>query len=239
MTRAKHLTTVALLVVSTLPLQAGLIVNGGFEAGLSGWTRADQFGSEGAFLLQTGTVTPVTGIPVASPPEGSNAAMTDAEGPGSHVLYQDFVVPTAVANALLTFSLYINNGAPAFETPNTLDFATPTLNQQVRVDIVRATAEPFSVNPADILMSVYRTQVGDALQSGYTPISVDVTSLLQANANQTLRLRFAEVDNVFTFNAGVDAVDITTNAVPEPSTWLLVSSVLLGAALHRRDNARM
>src|SRR5215831_11855872 len=36
-----------------------VIANGGFEAGLTSWTKADQLGSEGTFFSQSGTASPV------------------------------------------------------------------------------------------------------------------------------------------------------------------------------------
>src|SRR5262252_2097616 len=62
-----------------------LILNGGFESGLTSWTRVDQLGSEGTFFPQSGTVSPVNGDLVPAPPGGAFAAMSDAFGPGSHV----------------------------------------------------------------------------------------------------------------------------------------------------------
>src|SRR5204862_4817842 len=123
--------------------------NGGFEAGFTSWTRADQLGSDGTFFSQSGTLSPVSGNTVPAPPGGTKAAMTDALGPGSHVLYQDFVA-TADA-AALSFALFIGNRADRFATPLSLDFSTPTLNQQARVDILKSTADPFSVAAADVL----------------------------------------------------------------------------------------
>jgi hypothetical protein len=215
---------------------AGLITNGGFETGFASWTRADQVGGDGAFLIQTGALSPSNLLPVAPPPQGTNAAMTDAGGPGSHVLYQDFLVPLAPSSFFLTFMLYINNGfAPDFYTPSSLDFSTPANNQQARVDIITTTANIFSVAAADVLLNAYQTHSGDPLVSGYNMFSVDVSALLQAHAGQTLRLRFAEVDNVAPFNFGVDAVDIDGNAsvVPEPGTWLAGIALLAGLAVRR------
>jgi hypothetical protein len=222
--------TLALAYFALAPLQAGLITNGGFESGLTGWTTADQVGSDGRFFSQTGTLSPANGFTVPAPPEGTRAAMTDSGAGGSHVLYQDFLVPLMVPGASVNFSLFINNGADAFFTPATLDFATPALNQQARVDILNLTS--------DVLLNLYQTQPGNPLISGYTPIVRDVTALLQAHVGETLRLRFAEVDNVSFFNLGVDAVDINVNAIPEPSTWMMTVGALFGAALFRRLNRR-
>jgi len=226
-----HILSAALVCAITVPLQAGLITNGGFESGFTGWVRTDQTGSEGTFLLQSGATSPNLLLPVPVPPEGSSAAMIDASGPGSHVLYQDFVVPTLIANALLNFSLYFNNTAGAFfvPSPDTLDFSTPALNQQARVDI--------TTTGNVVLQNVYRTNVGDAANtSAYIPFLRDVTSVLQANAGQTLRLRVAEVDNVSIFNLGIDAVDINVNgpaAVPEPATFTLAFGALAAAAIRK------
>ncbi len=213
------------------------IINGGFEAGFTGWTRADQLGSEGTFALQTGTTSPVTGTVVPAPPGGSTAGMTDAQGPGSHVLHQTFTVDALVSLATLNFDLFIGNRATAFFAPNTLDFATPTLNQQARVDIIASGADPFSVAPSDVLLNLFKTNPGDALVSGYTHLSIDVTSLFNSHFNVPLTLRFAETDNVFTFQMGVDNVAIQSSpgqVIPEPSSWILTFTGLLAIFWVRR-----
>ena len=227
--------TVSTLAAAVLSLAATssvhaipVIANGGFEAGLTSWTRVDQLGSEGTFFSESGTSSPVNGDPVPAPPEGTKAAMTDAEGPGSHVLYQDFVA-TADA-AALRFALFIGNRAGLFVTPApaSLDFSTPALNQQARVDILKNTADPFSVAASDVLLNLYQTKDGDPLISGYNTITTDISALLAAHAGETLRLRFAETDNVLTFQLGVDSVrfDPISAPIPEPASMLL-----LGAAL--------
>lgn len=222
-----------------VPAQA-LIVNGGFELGFSGWTRIDQVGSEGTFHLQAGTVSPVTLSPVPPPPEGVTAAMTDAGGPGSYVLYQDVFIPAAVGPTTLSFQLLVQNSAPDFFVADHLDFATPDLNQQARVDILLASADPFSVSASDVLLPVFRTAAGDPLLSGYTEHSIDVTALLNAHPNTALRLRFAEVDNVNIFQFGVDDVRLgapPAQAVPEPATHLLALAALLGIAWRCRASS--
>ena len=224
------------------PARASLIINGGFEAGFTGWTTADQLGSDGTFFLQSGTTSPSNGDPVPAPPEGIWAAMTDAQAPGSHVLYQDFVIPSfPSATAQLRFDLFIGNRGTDFFTPSpaSLDFSTPALNQQARVDILIAGTDPFSVSSSDVLLNVYQTRLGDPLVSGYSTIIADLTSLLAANTGSTLRLCFAETDNVFTFQLGVDNVELTANAVPEPSTLALWSllNVVVGFVAWQRCKA--
>jgi glucose/arabinose dehydrogenase len=211
---------------------AALIANGGFEAGFSSWTQVDQLGSEGGFAVQSGTLSPVNGDPVPAPTAGLNAAMSDAGGPGAHVLYQDFVVP-AGHSGMLSFDLFIGNRGPFFATPATLNFAGVAINQRARVDIMLASADPFSLLAGDILMAVYETAVGDALVSGYTTISRDVSALFAAREGQTLRLRFAETDNLAPLQMGIDNVGI--EAVPAPGTAVLAALALaLMVALRRR-----
>src|ERR671916_644855 len=84
-----------------------LITNGCFESGFAGGTRDVQLGWEGPWFGKPATASPVNAFAVPPPPGGSNAAMTDAQGPGSHVLYRDFVVPMTLSVAQLRFDLYI------------------------------------------------------------------------------------------------------------------------------------
>lgn len=231
MTRsARHLLSLLIAPILAMLLLAPAhavpsLSNGGFESGLSGWTTADQTGSDGTFYVQSGILSPTSSSDVPAPPQGTSAAMSDAGAPGSHVLYQDFVA--SAGNATLSFQLFIGNRADAFYTPATLDFSTPELNQQARVDILTTSADPFSVMAADILMTLYQTNIGDALVDGYFTVSQDISALLAAHSGETLRLRFAEVDNVFISQMGVDNVRFESNEIPEPALSLLLGIALL------------
>src|SRR5262245_43093016 len=179
-------------LATTGRLRAGeLITNGGFESGLTGWTVVDAPGGNGTFSVQSGTASPVNGDPVPTPPGGVNAAMSDGQGPGSHVLYQDFVVPTSSAGVmLLQFDLFLGNRAGDFFTPTdgSLDFSIAAFNQQARVDLLLGGTDPFSVAAGDVLMNIYQTKPGDPAVSGYTTIAAELTSVLATHAGETLRL---------------------------------------------------
>jgi Bacterial Ig-like domain len=186
-----------------------LIQNGDFEANggsFDGWTTLSQAGSSGGWYIQTGTTSPLSGFPVPEPPGPTHAAMTDMLFQGSHVLFQDFTVPMGITAAILSFDRFIGNRAAQFATPGNLDFTGNFPNQQARVDILTTTADPFSVATGNILLKVFQTAVGDPLISGYTTQTSDLTAFLAAHEGQTLRLRFALVDNQFFFQFGVDRV---------------------------------
>ncbi|MFO0857935.1 MAG: hypothetical protein U0640_11325 [Phycisphaerales bacterium] len=230
MKNCTQLLAITSFLTSAGAAQAGinLINNGTFETGLGGWFAANQLGSDGSFLHQSGAISPVNGLSVQSPPQGLFAAMTDGGGPGSHVLYQDFVIPSGVTNALISFSLFVNNTATAFSTPTHLDFATTALNQQARVDVLTSTSNPFSTAAADVLQNLFQTAVGSPLTTGYTSFTFDATALFAAHQGETVRLRFAEVDNVNIFNFGVDDISVV---VPTPGSLLVLAPV---CAVRRR-----
>lgn len=228
----------AAMAVATLasarPAQASnIILNGGFEAGLTSWVVVDEAAGSGAWFSQTGTTSPLNGFLVGAPPQGSFAAMTDQGGPGSHILYQDFVVPVGVSAATLDFQYFIDNAAATFFSPASLSYTTPQ-NQQARVDIITTTANVFSVAAGDVLLNLFQTQPGDPADQAYSLLSTNLTAFLQAHEGQTLRLRFAEVDNQLFFNLGIDAVSLDVETVPEPATLLLVGSGALAFVRRRR-----
>jgi hypothetical protein len=233
-----HLSRVAFAAILAAAMPFGaraapVIVNGGFEAGFSGWTVMDQLGGSGSFFIQSGTMSPILLDSVPTPTEGNSAAMSDAEAPGSHVLYQDFVA--TAGPAVLAFDLFIGNRSDRFATPLTLDFSVADINMQARVDILAASTDPFSVAAGDVLLSLYATAEGDALVSGYTGFSFDLTALMSVYNGQTLRLRFAEVDNLLPLQLGVDNVRFTNgNVVPEPGSLALAGLALAAMAVLRR-----
>ncbi len=209
-----RLGVLACLLVLTwaAPISAATIVNGGFETGnFAGWTVVNQAGGSGNWFVYSGTTSPLSAFTIPAPPQGTYAAASDQFGPGSHVLYQDVALEPGMTHSL-SFMLYYDNRNGAFHTPASLSY-TVVPNQQYRVDIVRPTASPFSVAAADVLASVFRTDVGDPASMAPTTVTADLTPF----AGTTVRIRFAEVDNQFFFQAGVDAVNIQSADIDCPA----------------------
>jgi len=195
------------LVAMTGTAQAASVSNGGFETGnFTGWTEQDQPGSSGSWFVYSGTTSPLSAFTIPAPPQGTFAATTDQNNPGSHLLYQDVALEAGLRHEL-RFVLYYDNAALDFATPNTLDFNVSP-NQQYRVDILDPNAPVTSVAAGDVLATVFRTEVGDPATLGPTTISFDLTPY----AGRTVRIRFAEVDNQGFLTAGVDDVRIVSTA---------------------------
>jgi hypothetical protein len=188
---------------------AARVPNGGFETGdFSDWRRANrsEVGEIGNWFVYSGTESPLFGMFILpAPPEGDFAATTDQFGPGSHVLYRNIKLAPGMRHEL-SFYLYYHNFNNRFFTPNTLDDALYRRNQQYRVDVLKPTANPFSVDPDDILATIFRTEVGDPNELAPTLLTFGLTRF----AGKTVRLRFAEVDNQTYFLASVDKVKVTS-----------------------------
>jgi len=195
----------ALMLTFSLLQGAELVTNGGFESGdFTGW-NIYQSGS-GNFYIYSGTTTPVSGYTVPAPFDGSYAALTDQNNPGTHILYQDVVVPTG-GTALFSAVIFVENRAGDYAVGPDLDYNSGS-NQQVRVDIVDPAASLLTTTagPGGVLENVFQTNPGDPLSIPYTTI----TANLSAYHGQTVRLRFAAVETQYYLHFGVDNVSVTT-----------------------------
>lgn len=184
---------------------AAIVNNGDFETGsLSGW-QVQTSDPDAGWFAYTGTTSPVSDLSIPAPPQGNHAAISDENGAGLHVLYQDVTLPAAGSVTQLSLLAYYESAAP-ISSPDSLDEAVFP-NQQYRIDVIKPSAPIDSVASSDVLRTVFRTLAGDPQSLGPTQKTAD----LSAFAGQTVRLRFAEVDNQLFFNAGADAVSVTSN----------------------------
>jgi hypothetical protein len=196
------------MVGAAAPASAATIVNGGFETGdFTGWTVVSQRRGSGDWFVYRGANSPLTGFSVHRPARGTYAAITDTFAPGSHVLYQDIALEPGLQH-LLRFFIYYQNLAREFCTPDTLSFDIPECNQQYRVDILDPDSGPFSLRPDDVLATLFLTDPGDRRTLEPTQLQFDISQY----AGQTIRLRFAEVDNQSFFLASVDEVGVVSQS---------------------------
>lgn len=195
---------------------AATVVNGDFESGtLNGWhvRRAIQAGN---WFAYKGTDAPIGSKrgadPVQPPPQGTYAATSDQANPDTLVLYQDIALESGENHRLSLLAYYDSYEPIAIPTPDTLSVDEEVLagqsNQQYRIDVMKPGAPIESVDPADILRTLFRTKPGDPKKLPPTKLTAD----LRPFAGQTVRLRIANAVHEEVFNAGVDAVSISSTA---------------------------
>jgi hypothetical protein len=238
-TRTSVLAALGLFLVAAMEARAGeLIVNGGFETGnFAGWTEVDQAGGSGSWFVSNSNIAPLSGDSTVGPASGVFYALTDQTGPGSHVLLQSFTV-AAGSTVNLSFDMFSDNQSGvkfAVGGANDLDY-TITPNQHARVDILTAGASPF-----DTAGGVVANLYNDSTLFGpnpYVHYSFDITAAVGGGG--TFQLRFAEVDNQFFFQQGVDNVSITASGgtVPEPAGITLLGLGMGGVAALRFTRKR-
>ena len=232
--------SVTLLAFSSpCPVKAqSLLANGSFESGsFSNWNLSTQSGSAGGFQLSSAMTTPGEEYPTPGPADGSFYAVTDSfapltDGPGAYSLTASFAVPANAGKVTLSFQMFVNdwNGAGALNSGGALDYSVAAPTQFARVDLLTATASPFTVASPDVIRNFYLGVDGPVVPYPYTSFQFDISN--DAQAGGIYQLRFASVQNQFSLNLGVDAVEViaipATAAAPEPETLPLT---LTGAAI--------
>lgn len=224
---------IAALLAALAPsgAEAATVVNGDFESGtLQGWhvQQATQFGD---WFAYEGTETPIGAArkkqthvdPVQAPPHGGYAAITDEINPDTLILYQDVALEPARSHQLSLLAYYDSYAPIAVPTPDTLSVDDEVLtklngevqpNQQFRIDVMKPEAPLESVDPADVLRTVFATRPHAPRKMTPTRLAADLSPF----AGQTVRLRIAIAAHDELFNAGVDAVSISTTAPGQSSS---------------------
>jgi len=217
--RTTFLLVSAFIVFPAFGGTTNLVVNGDFEQNggigtsqLTGWTIQTQEGGKGNWYAQKGGFPQPANLrcsdeSVDEPPSGF-AAMTNQDYYGAQVLYQDIAIPPTTGKVTLTYDLFIFSRATLGTPQPTLDYHLQP-NTQFRADIMDPSAAAMDTG-SGVLANIYITKRGDQKYEPYKRQTVDLTQF----AGRTIRLRFAEVDNIDCFNVGIDNVSITVDACP-------------------------
>jgi hypothetical protein len=194
---------------------AATVVNGDFETGgLAGWNvhRSAETGSWFAYKGAKGSADPIAEARGRKfpqpPPQGTYAATSDEITATTMILSQEVALEPGLDHRLSLLA-YFNSEVPiAAPAPDSLSVNEEQLggqaNQQFRIDVMRPGSPIESLDTADVLRPVFRTNPGGATSMQPTWLTAD----LSAYAGQTVRLRIANAANGELFTAGVDAVAI-------------------------------
>ena len=194
---------------------SNLIVNGDFESGSfsPGWNVVND---SGAWSVSSSGTASCGGVTV-TPDPGSQVALFDMGGPSSGIITTDpFTVP---ANGDLTLNYaYDNQGGPWTVDP-TNPFDLTSVNQWLRIDVIKSSAAASTLNPSDILATVFDSQSGSPATSvGWTAGSATLASL----RGQSVVFRVVTVNTQGCFPVWVSHVfvagDSTQTSSPPPSS---------------------
>jgi hypothetical protein len=208
---------------------AATVVNGDFESGnLSGWHVQRQT-EAGDWFAYRGTEAPYGGsgqragaAPVEAPPQGRFAAITDEINPDSLILWQDVALEPEATHQLSLTAYYQSElplANPSLDSLSVLEEAIGVqANEQFRIDVIKPTAPLDTLNPEDVLATLFRTDPGSPQKLKPTRFDADLTPF----AGQTVRIRAAvtarpdpeRVESGVTrgiLNAGIDAVSIKSS----------------------------
>jgi hypothetical protein len=208
---------------------AATVVNGDFETGnLSGW-HVQQETEAGDWFAYRGTEAPFgsTGqragaAPIEAPPQGRFAAITDEVDPDSIILWQDVALEPNATHVLSLTAYYQSELGLSTPSPDSLSVLEEAIgkqaNEQFRIDVIKPTAPLNTLNPEDILATLFTTETGSPRSMKPTRFSADLSPF----AGQTVRIRAAvaarpdpeRVESGATkgiLNAGIDAVSIKSS----------------------------
>lgn len=188
---------------------AATVVNGNFETGnLNGWQQFSQTEAGEWFTYEKEGAEEEGFFP---PPTGTFAAADDQGSPDLDILYQDIALEPGFTHQLALTFYYLSEEPIFVPSPEALTLEASE-NQHVRVDVMKPSAAIDSVNPSDILTTLFANKDGDS----EVLVPTRLTSDLSPFAGQTVRLRIANSVTEGPFNTGVDDVSVTSTPVPPP-----------------------
>jgi len=230
----KSIFAFAVAVTAVAPAQAGtiqLINNGNFEIGsTASWTTASTNGQK-FNAIGNGSNVPYSGHAVQANSNGGNfVAVSDQTGGSGQALLQSFTKTAGTQSLILEFD-WFNNTHSAFNGT-----AINGSQQVGRVDILTAGAGAWDISSNGVVQNLL-LNAGSFTNYG-TTIAWNHSSFdLSGLAAGTYQLRFANGQNAYFQEFGVDNVQLSA-VVPEPTSIALLGLGLLCAGVVRRKPAK-
>lgn len=193
---------------------AATVVNGDFSAGLDGWNQAIFNESSGTWVAYTGTgPLPQSGRNVFPAYSGTSAVSDEYEN-SSSALFQDVFLEPGMTHELRYKHAWTNDASNWWvPDPMNLSLGNVFDNQQLRVDVLKPSADPRTTNPLDILATSFQTTYGMPSTSDWND---GPAADLSAFAGSTVRLRFVYVADESYLHHSIDNVEIVSKDVTPP-----------------------
>ncbi|MBW4559693.1 MAG: hypothetical protein KME32_00820 [Mojavia pulchra JT2-VF2] len=227
--------------------KAASINNGGFESGFLGWTIFNEnlspiqsppsgspSNSSVRWFETSGGFSPLSNTEIINQFEGQSYAVTDHAESGSTVLYQDITLEPELQH-ILSFAWFAQSKPPfqdsgsmsltVSDDPLTNNYQGPV--QLFRIDLVPAEFTNFFgvSSDAGILANIVAPVAEPFPVTEWNNVVFDLTPW----AGSTVRLAFREAAIGGDFQAGIDAVKVTSalRSVPESNT-IFASTIAIG-----------
>jgi hypothetical protein len=194
---------IALVGLAAVAGSAATVTNGDFETGnFTGWTQTDDGGGSGGWnVTPDGTANCSSNV---NAPDGSFAALWDMGGPSFGILTHDLTVP---ADGVLSVNYAYDNGLGSWDQDGTTPFDLGVPNEWLRIDVIKSTAATDTLDPSDILATVFDSQTGTP---AFTQSWVAGTASLTAYAGQTVTFRVVSVNDEDCLPVWVDDLSVAS-----------------------------
>lgn len=205
-----------------------LIVNGGFDAGMSGWSLAASnlnyvfFDTTmGQYQKQAGPVTNVYHLPGA--PTGPYALAYPETTTYDAILQQSFKIPYGIESISISYDMFILNRNSTHDNVDGSLHRTP-YSQFGRVDLLNGVSDHYDVSSNAVLDNLFIGTTADLLggnvsggfrhfgadQWHHYDFATDAGNLINFTSDQTYTLRFGVVNGYpIPLDMGVDNVVVT------------------------------